>query len=83
MDPVTGLQRGGTESKMKEMRRGCISTERSMVTLILLHIVIITLLNMTQAGWHISSFQSNLLLGKEQLRSAPESRGGAVKVVLV
>lgn len=86
MDPVTGLHHGDRERGgvvVKEMcafvggeevgeEGGSFGTGRSTVTLILLHIVTITLLNMTQAGWHISSLQSNLLFGHRRVKQ----RGG-------
>lgn len=48
MDPVTGLYREDTVKERQRWGRWGDGTEKNMLTLILLHIVIITLLNMTQ-----------------------------------
>lgn len=79
MDPVTGLYHGDRERVRERWGRcgggGGIGTERDMVTLILLHIVIITLLNMTQRQDGTSApFNLICFLGTEQHRSARERR---------
>lgn len=65
MDPVTGL----TERETGE-------GQRHMVPLMLLHIVIITRLNITQTGWHISSPQSNLFVGRKAGETCPPGETG-------
>lgn len=76
MDPVTGLYHGDRERK----REGDgIGKERKMVTLILLHIVIITLPNMTQRQDGTSApFNRISFLGKER-----HWRGGKRRLFLV
>lgn len=70
MDPVTGLCHGD-----RERERESIGTESNMFTLILLHIVIITVLNMTQRKDSTSApFNLICFLGTEQRRSARERR---------
>lgn len=54
---------------------GSFGTGRSTVTFIPLHIVTITPLNMTQAGWHISSLQSNLLFGHRRAKQRAGEEG--------
>lgn len=83
MDPVTGLHHGTQTGWMREV---CVcvwlGSESSTVTLIRLHLVAITAANTTQAGWHISSLQSNLRLGHGWAQAAC-GRRGEDKAVLV
>lgn len=78
MDPVTGLYHGDREREKERDEgdgRDGIGTERDLGTLILLHIVIITLLNMTQRQDGTSApFNLICFLGTEQHRSARERR---------
>lgn len=76
MDPVTGLYHRDSVRERRGLKEGgCIGTEKNMVTLIPLHIVIITILNMTQS-WYGTSAPFNLIcfLGTERQRSARERR---------